>query len=33
MAFCREAYVDGDAVLLHLENVGAQIEPPANFPR
>lgn len=25
-AFCREAYVDGDAALAHLENVGAQIE-------
>ena len=26
MAFCREAYADADAVLFHLENVGAQIE-------
>lgn len=25
IAFCREAYVDGDAVLAHLENVGAHI--------
>jgi len=25
-AFCREAYVDGDAALTHLDNVGACIE-------
>jgi len=26
MAFCREAYIDADAVLAHLGNVGAHIE-------
>ena len=26
MVFCREAYLDADAVLAHLENVGAHIE-------
>lgn len=31
MAFCREAYVDGDAVLFHLGNVGAQIEATGEF--
>lgn len=31
MAFCREAYMDGDAVLFHLENVGAQIEATGEF--
>jgi len=25
-AFCREAYLDGDAALLHLQNVGAIID-------
>jgi quinol monooxygenase YgiN len=31
VAFCREAYIDGDAVLAHLENVGAHIEASAAF--
>jgi quinol monooxygenase YgiN len=31
VAFCREAYVDGDAVLAHLENVGAHIEASGAF--
>lgn len=26
VAFCREAYVDADAILAHLENVGAHLE-------
>ena len=31
IAFCREAYVDGDAVLAHLANVGAHIEASGAF--
>lgn len=31
IAFCREAYLDADAVLAHLANVGAHIEASAEF--
>jgi quinol monooxygenase YgiN len=31
IAFCREAYVDADAVLTHLGNVGAHIEASGAF--
>ena len=31
IAFCREAYVDGEAVLAHLDNVGHHIEASAAF--